>query len=474
MTQFNKSVPINVTGGSYQDRSRPLSSQQTKNFYPQIVEQGKEQFVLHSFHGLKRFGIADFTGRDRGSRYALGAIYRVVGEKLYSVSNSGVHTLIGTISGASRCIMSDDGTNLIIVAGGAVYKYDGATLSTVTDSNIVGATAVTFINNQMVYTVNNLFVVADVGQPDVASGLNAAAAESQPDDLVRAYAFQQNVYMFGERSTEVWYNSGVGNPPFTRIEGQIFEIGLGAINSVAHTDEAMYWLGDDNAIYQASGATKRRVSTSAISHWLDGYSDLSDAYGYTFTVEGLNFYLITFPSQDRTFCLNESLGDKGWFELSSGTNGGKYQGASLVKAYNDNFVSDYDNGRIYKLDYATFTNNLETIQRRRTTGSINGKLLGRPGNRVQMSRLELIMETGDTLVSGQGDNARIQFEVSYDGGKSWVTKGWGVVGRLGQNTIRVEMFNLDSFYDCIVRLTTSDPIMYSIYSATADLRLAGR
>ena len=468
---FN-SAPINITGGSYQSRSRPLSSQETKNFYQQVVEAGKEQYVLHSFPGLKTLGSA--TGLDRGMTVMNEVGYRVAGSKLYRFTSSGVHTELGGISGSGRCIFSNDGTNLIIVTGGIVYQYNGTALTTVTDSNITGSTAVTFLNNQMIYTNPPLFVVADPGIPNVASGLNAASAESQPDDLLRAYAYQQSAYMVGDRSCEPWWNTGTGNPPLERIDGQIFEVGCSAIHSIAHTDEYLYWLGDDHAVYQATGGSKRRVSSSAISHAIQGYSDVSDAYGYTFTFEGLNFYLLTFPSANATWCLSEALGDKGWFQVSSGTEGGKYQGSSLVNVYGKNMVADATNGNLYELDLDTFDNDGEVIQRRRVTSSVNGKLLGQPGKRVQMSRLEILMEAGTGLITGQGENPKIMVDISYDGGRSYVSKGFVKTGRLGSSTLRVELFCLDSFYDAIFRLTTSDAVSYELYSAVIDVRLAGR
>ena len=468
---FN-SAPINITGGSYQSRTRPLSSQETKNFYQQVVEPGKEQYVLHSFPGLKSVG--SVTGLDRGMTIMSEVGYRVAGTTLYSFTKLGAHTSIGTIAGIERCIFSNDGTNLIIVTGGVVYQYDGTSITTVTDSNIVGSTAVTFLNNQMIYTNPPLFVIADPGIPDVASGLNAAAAESQPDDLLRAYAYQQSAYMMGDRSCEPWWNTGTGNPPLERIDGQIFEVGCAAIHSLAHSDEYLYWLGDDNAIYQASGGSKRRVSSSAINHAIQGYDVISDAFGYTFTFEGINFYLLTFPTANATWCLNETLGDKGWFQVSSGTTGGKYQGSSLVNVYGKNYVADATNGSLYELDLDTYTNNGEVIQRRRVTSSVNGKLLGQPGKRVQMSRLEIIMESGTGLISGQGDVPSLMVDISYDGGRSYVKKGFVKVGQLGESTLRVELFCLDSFYDAIFRITASDPVPFELYSAVIDVRLAGR
>ena len=180
--------------------------------------------------------------------------YVVGGNMLYSWDEQGVLTEIGPIPGADRCILSNDGVNIIIVSDAGVFKYDGTSITTVTDVNIVGSEAVTFLNSQMIYTKPRLFTVADPNQPDVASGLNSGAAESKPDDLVIVYAFQQNAYMFGKRSTEPWWNSGNTNPPLSRIDGQIFEVGCASKFSVANTDEFLYWLGDDSAIYQATGS----------------------------------------------------------------------------------------------------------------------------------------------------------------------------------------------------------------------------
>ena len=84
------------------------------------------------------------------------------------------------------------------------------------------------------------------------------------------------------------------------------------------------------------------------------------------------------------------------------------------------------------------------------------------------------MEMGTGLITGQGEDPKIMIEASYDGGKSWDTGTWMRVGRLGETNIRAEWFNMKSFYDLIIRITTSDPVAYNIYSGAIDLKLAGR
>lgn len=471
---FQKNIPIQIIGPTYQDRSIPLSSQETKNFYHDLIEEGKDQFVVHSFPGLKSLSSVGL-GADRGMNRMGEVGFRVAGNRLYSFDKDGTHTQLGIIPGGKRCVIDNDGFNLIIVADNVVFQWDGTSLTTITDTNIAGSQAVTYLNSQMIYTKPNLFTIADPDVPSSASGLNSASADSKPDELVIAYAFQQSAYMMGIRSVEPWWNSGEGNPPLQRIDGQIFQVGCAAIHSVAANDDFLYWLGDDFSIYQATGGSKNRISSSAISNDIESYEVINDAIGQVFTFQGENFYMLSFPTAGRTWCLSERLGDKGWFNLSSGLQDAKWQGSSILSVYDKLFVADAVNGSLYELDINTFKNNGETIQRRRVTSSINGKVLGKPGAEVQMSKMKFIMSSKG-LISGQGENPQIQFELSFDGGHSWDPQGWGYVGRLGENKISVEMFCIDRcvFYDCMVRLTTSDPIDYSIYSASADLKLTGR
>ena len=99
---------------------------------------------------------------------------------------------------------------------------------------------------------------------------------------------------------------------------------------------------------------------------------------------------------------------------------------------------------------------------------------GSKKDRVGMSNMTIIMETGVGVIDGQGDNPRIIIEYSDDGGNTWAAGTWARVGRLGEFVLLVEFDNLKTFYSRMFRISTSDPVNYSIYSGTIDLRLAGK
>ena len=188
-SQF-QTIPINITGPSYKDRSRPLSSQETRNLYHEQLESGKESYVIKSFPGQPNLGSAT-AGTDRGMHLMLEIAYRVIDNTLYEVSSVGAHTSRGTIPGTDRCIFADDGINMFIVADSVVSQYSSATnlVTTVTNVNIVGSQSVAFINNQFAYTFPQLTVFSDAGDGSSASGLNAINEEANPDDMVRDYVF---------------------------------------------------------------------------------------------------------------------------------------------------------------------------------------------------------------------------------------------------------------------------------------------
>lgn len=474
-----ETFPINIAGPSAEHRDSSESSQFTQNFYPEVMRGGKSEFTIQSFPGQSLFGAV--TGTDRGSWEMQNIGYRVTGTTLFEVQSDGAHVSRGTISGTARCTFADDGRNMIICTTGSVFQYTQATqaLIAVTDVNIVGSTAVTFLNNKFIYTNVDInagvdFVVSNVGDGTTASGLNAGAVEDDPGKLIHAYAFEDRVYMFTEKTTPIYWNNGDVQPPLVPVEGRVIEkIGLDALHSVANTDKFIYWLGDDKMVYRAISGNAQSISSIPVAHAMEGYAVTSDAVGYIFRKEGQNFYVLTFPTANKTWCLSESLGVDGWFNLSADTNRGKYNATSHMFVYNKHLLADETNGNLYKLDIDAFSNNTLPIQRIRTLASIHGGLVGQPGKRIQMSSFELIMKKGIGLISGQGEDPKVIIEFSVDGGQSFKQGQFVRVGRQGETNIKVKWDSLDSFYDLIIRITTSDPVYYSLQTASIEARLAG-
>lgn len=457
-----KTIPIDICGQTYQDRSPQLSSQLTRNMYLGQGRAGESKFVLYDFPGCKPF--ATGVAADRGMTLFQGVVYSVQGTTLYSVSSSGTLTSIGTIGSGNRCVFRNNGSILVIVTGGIVYTYDGTTLAVETDADLESPRGVAYLNNQFLFDGDGgRFVAADAGTTDI-DGLSYATAESHPDDLLIPYDFDQLVYMFGEQSIEPWFNSGVGSPPFDRLDQGIIQLGLGAIHSVANDDQFIYFLADNGAVYKLKGSSVQRISTPAIDNAVASYTK-GDAVGFCFTYHGQDFYQINFPEISLLYSATFGY----WVELSNGLNGERHLANSYVFAYDKHLVADYMTGNIYELDPLTYTDNGETRLRTRILPPLTGAQMGIHGRRVIAGRLQLDMEVGVGLASGQGSVPQIMCEWSNDGGKTWGNQSFVEIGEAGEYSKKVEFFQFASGYSLVARISCSDPVYLSIFSAFADV-----
>lgn len=458
-------LPIPLVGPSYKSRSIPLSAQVTKGFYLEVNQDSRVPTALHSFPGLKQF--ATGSGAFRGFGTHLGNLYVILGTALYTVSASGALSAVTTIPGGGRCILQSDGYKFYIATGATQYVYDaGLDVVSVVDSGAWNA----FLNSQMIYSgANSTFWVADAGDGITVNGLNYATAEADPDQIIRGYIYDDLLYLIGQHTTETWYNSGVGNPPFDRITGGTLPLGCSAKFSIASNDQFVYWLGDDRILYQVKGQNFRPVSTIATAHAFDSYFDVSDASGMCVRFEGQDFYILTFPQMGKTWAYHQN--NDAWFELGYGVDSDLWRGADAIYHYGKTVVADHSNGKLYTLDLSTYTDNGTAILRQRDTSPIHSGLYGEKGKRLFMSRLEVIMETGSGLTTGQGSDPLLMMQFSDDSGFTWSSELTGSIGKLGQYQYRVEWFQLGSFYNRIFRFKVSDPVNVSLFEAVADMEV---
>ena len=459
-----QTLPVNIVGQTYQHRSRSLSNQVTMNLIPEFVISGKTETSLSAWPGSKAFSSG--AGADRGMHVFKNELYKVSSSTLEKIGAGGVRTTVGTIAGTSPCVFADDGNEMRIASGGLDYISNGSTVAAITDPDLVEGNSVAYLNQQIINdSTGGQFQVSDVGNPDSVDALNVATAESAPDDTIRVYAFNERLYLFGERTIETWYNSGVGNPPFDRVQGGTMNIGLAAVYSVAATADAVYFLGSDRSVYRFTSHQPQTITTPAIANAFENFTTVSDARGYVVNIEGQSFYVLNFPTEGKTFAFNED--GNAWFQLSTGANQSNYIGTSYAECYGKRFIAS--GGDVLQLDLDTYTDDSQTVIRERVTAPI----VSPTGERFVMSRFQVIMETGVGLATGQGSNPKMMFQASYDGGKSWTNEDWVEIGRAGEGRVKVEWFNMASCYEAVIRIRVSDPVFISIHSAAVDIRGGG-
>ena len=215
-------IDLPIVGQSYHLKDWSIDCQRTLNFYPQVVESGNAPQVsaLLPTPGLvKRF---EFSGAIRGL-YALNeAVLVVAGQTLYRVDKNDTVQQVGGISGAGIVYFADNGIHVMIV-GSSTYKYtiSSESLSVINandGSEFMGASDVTLLDSRLVWTVPNSGRIQWSDLLETAtSGLNYATAEAKSDNLVRTITLNGQLWLIGEKTTEIWISTGNPDLPFQRM-----------------------------------------------------------------------------------------------------------------------------------------------------------------------------------------------------------------------------------------------------------------
>lgn len=466
-------LPFPLAGPTYTNRSLPVSSQVTSNFYVEINEQANEKAVLMPFWGLKLFSTG--FGANRGMGRLNNELFTISANTLEKISSIGTRTSIGAIAGNERCSFDEDtvteaSKNLVIATGQTKpYAYDGITLTLGTDVNLPNASTVTYINRRVVYDGNDGDVVfANLDAPLTINSANIIIAEAKSDKTLAVFAYGQQVRAFGGKSIQPLYNTGSGNPPYAFVINATQEqVGIDAVHSIDANIRFAYYLGSDLNIYQLSGLSSKPIGNPAIGQAISKYSKTDDAFGICLTIDNQNFYLLSFPAGNETWLFSESSGL--WTNLAFGSDGDQHLISDYQFIYGKHLVADRRNGNIYELDFDTHTDNGDTIHRRRDTISINGGTFGAPGAEVFMSKLGLIIDPGNSLVT---EEANIVMQFSDDNGKSWSTELWSNVGEQGDYEFEIEWTELGSFKNRQFRFFMTDPIKWVLIRAYADVEVS--
>ena len=98
-------LKIPFIGQAYENRSIPVSSQRSINWYPEIeTPESRNVITMQTAAGIKEFLDIDVSAIDfiRGLHFstALQLLFVVSGNELYQVTEAAVKTLLGTITGS--------------------------------------------------------------------------------------------------------------------------------------------------------------------------------------------------------------------------------------------------------------------------------------------------------------------------------------------------------------------------------------
>ena len=477
-------VPINFVGSSYSFENKPLSAQRTVNYYLEVSgAEGRTPIALRGCPGLKSF-VTGLDGAVDSLYFFDGVLYASAGTKLYSIDSLGVATERGDI-GSGRKAMSWNGTQIVIVNGatGYVYTPSTSTLSQITDTDFKPASSVVFMDQYSVFEEagTGRFFISALTDSSTFDGTDFATAESAPDDTLAVLSDHRQLILLGTSTIEFWYNSSstsiaTADFPFVRQQGAIIERGLAAKYAIAKGDDTFFWLGDNLRVYRANGFASIPISTPAIEEQFQKYT-VDDAFAFFYTWKGHNFFCLVFPTDGKVWECDVNLPPNlAWHERTSydqlaDKNEKRWMANCHTKnennlgcrAYNKNLVGDYQMGTIWEMDDDTFDEGGEPLVVKRTTHYSHADQ-----RTVFMSELEVLMESGVGLLSGQGSDPQAIIRTSKDGGRTFGNERRFAIGATGDYR-RIYGRNFGGFKSKAFQIEISDPVNRDILGATGEI-----
>lgn len=372
----------------------------------------------------------------------------------------------------------DAGGQLFITSGGTGYIYD-----LVADTLTAIVSAATFSQGGYLdgYFLaldreTSTFMISDLLDGTTWDPLQTAQRNSAPDKWRALLVVGSYIYLFGSETSDAYYNAGAFPFPFVPVAGAVLPYGISADNSAVNLATAPAWLarsadGCGLVVRGAVGGAPQRISNHGVEYALSTYETIDDAIGWTYQAEGHLFYVLVFPTAEATWVYDGSEGE--WHERPHwNTTTAEWEASRIAChcfAWDTHLVGDRSTGAIYRManDLATDAGGTPLRRMRR----VPLPRLTDTSRWLSLVSLQILMQVGMGLATGQGSDPTVMIRFSRDGGWTWGNEHAVSAGMMGQYLTRVMLNRLGRVRDglLVVELSVSDAVPWRILGAQLEL-----
>jgi len=403
-----------------------------------------------------------------------------------SLSNVTYDMLTGTTGRVLTLILTTGGsgyvdgtyTNVPLTGGTGT----GAQATFVVSGGIITSTTLTAAGSG--YTLNDTFTVSNTYLGGTGSGyagsaasvatafdpLDIAAKSGSGDNIQTVASIHGELWLIGELTSEIWYNSGATDFTFQRVQGAFIDHGDAAPYSLAQADISLFWLLQDRqgngVVVRTNGYQVKRISTHAIEQDIQSYAKISDAIGYCHQIQGHAFYVLTFPEAGKTWAYE--IATEQWHERASlGPNGelDRHRGNSYAFAYGYEHVGDYQNGSLYVYDQSFHYDGDVPIPRIRSFPHLLAE-----GDRVEYLRFIADMEVGQP---SDDNDPKISLRWSDTRGATYGNPVIQELGDPGQFQTSIQWRRLGMARDRVFEISWSSPVTTALNGAFVEVMRVG-
>lgn len=459
----------------YASKSIDQNQSRLINMYlEQDESRGKYQLIAYPTAGLTLFGNTGEVNIRAMEEYN-GVTYVVTGNKFGSVDSSGVFTQLGsnlsTSSGFAKISKisggSDTNNQIMIIDGTNGYTYNiDTSVATFPITDVDFPQTCTDMTAQDEYILvqngNSIkFNLSDLADTTTWAALDFASKIGHPDNLVGLISHKSRVWLFGNRTTEVWYNSGE-TFPFEKVGDVSLNYGLAAREAKVMCGDLLYILSQSSTggyqFMKIVDFIPQRLPGSLAREAQLRSMTVSDCKAYAYTLDSHDFIDWIFPTDNVTFTYDATTGI--WLDRQSNNSGtyGRFLGHCHCFCYNKSLIGDYNSGKIYTQTTSVFQEDATAIRR-----MFISPPLYKDGRRIFIHRLQIDVE------SNVGSNKTFTLEVSNDSGRTWETTHTFTIPTTPGEQLYTA--SLGSAFNWMFRLSTTDNVKLMLLGFTVELSI---
>lgn len=479
---------IDFCGPTYNGRSNNIDPSRCVNFFIEPGTQDMRSKALIGRHGCKTM----FTLPQGPVRLLYnfgGRLFIVAGNGLYEITGEWTYVLRGTLAHSSGMISAADngqsaqgvgGDQLLLLDNSQGYIFNIVTnsITPIISGGFPGGTTCAFQDGYFIVAGGSMkYVVSALYDGLTWPGLAFAAVEGTSDIVQHAISLSEQVYFVKEIATEVHYNTGVPTSqgsPFARVSGAVIDVGTPAPASVARVPGGVMFLanrrgvdfGDLLGVVMLSGYTPQVISPPNINYAISQMTSTSDATAYCFVDAGHTFYVLTFPTDQKTFVYD--FMSQMWFEWATWSAqqplGGRHLSTMATNWRGYTLIGSYrSDGSVLAMSTDYYDDDGVEIVAYRTA-----KVLIDPDDKdrlfIEKLRIDMEVGVGDGSTTNTGSPV-VSLAWSHDGGRTWSNLYQGSIGKLGEYDTQVVWRRLGYARERVFKLIVSDAVKRVITGA---------
>jgi hypothetical protein len=388
-------------------------------------------------------------------------------------NTTGTFTLTNDGAVVQWASSGDAGQQLLIQSGGGAYLFD---LTTNVFTKVVeGCTAVGYLGTYFwsLDAATSTLRGSESLDGFAFLGDQVYQRSSAGDRWLGMGVTSNEIWLLGTNTSDIYQITGDNDTRIAPFNNITVPQGIIATASLSVDGGVLTWVGQNangaGVVWRASDYNPIPISGRKLEAEMEGFTSLADATAFRHTMGSHNFYVLSFPTDDKTWVFDDltrewhrrafwNPNDLAFTAYRPWCHTFAFGGVG----FGTHLVGDRDSGVIAEMSdsYQVDIDGTTLIRRVRQSPHVTDRQ-----TQTTVWALVIDLNVGEGIAIGQGEDPTVMLEVSKNRGKTWSAPMWASAGRQGEYDARVLFTRLGDGRDWVFRVTLTDPIPWKIAGA---------